>query len=194
TDRGVAVPAATGAGLARGGRDGRAERALAQHGLPPGEQRRGRAGGAARGCARAAAGAALARRERGARSLVPGGAGVAVDRPVARRTRAVRERVCGGVLRAHGAARAACARRTRLPRRAGRVPPAPARARLERAPRRRVLALHGRAVGGALHAALLRALIAPVLRDKKELRILLIVLAGFALGFGLLLFLLATDV
>jgi hypothetical protein len=33
-----------------------------------------------------------------------------------------------------------------------------------------------------------------VLRDKKELRILLIVLAGFALGFGLLLFLIATDV
>jgi len=31
-------------------------------------------------------------------------------------------------------------------------------------------------------------------RDKKELRILLIVLAGFVFGFGLLLFLIATDV
>ena len=31
-------------------------------------------------------------------------------------------------------------------------------------------------------------------RDQKELRILLIVVAGFLCGFGLLLFLIATDV
>lgn len=31
-------------------------------------------------------------------------------------------------------------------------------------------------------------------RDQKELRILLLVVAGFVLGFGLLLFLIATDV
>ena len=35
----------------------------------------------------------------------------------------------------------------------------------------------------------------PVLvRDQKQLRILLIVIAGFLVGFGLLLFLIATDV
>ena len=33
-----------------------------------------------------------------------------------------------------------------------------------------------------------------LVRDKKQLRILLIVIAGFVLGFGLLLFLIATDV
>lgn len=33
-----------------------------------------------------------------------------------------------------------------------------------------------------------------LVRDHKELRILLIVLAGFVLGFLLLLFLIATDV
>lgn len=32
------------------------------------------------------------------------------------------------------------------------------------------------------------------IRDQKELRILLFVVAGFVLGFGLLLFLIATDV
>lgn len=32
------------------------------------------------------------------------------------------------------------------------------------------------------------------IRDHKELRILLFVVAGFVLGFGLLLFLIATDV
>ena len=32
------------------------------------------------------------------------------------------------------------------------------------------------------------------LRDHKELRILLIVVAGFITGFGLLLYLIATDV
>jgi hypothetical protein len=31
-------------------------------------------------------------------------------------------------------------------------------------------------------------------RDQKELKVLLIVVVGFALGFGLLLFLIATDV
>jgi len=31
-------------------------------------------------------------------------------------------------------------------------------------------------------------------RDKKELRILLLVVAGFVVGFGLLIFLIATDV
>ena len=31
-------------------------------------------------------------------------------------------------------------------------------------------------------------------RDQKELRVLLLVLAGFVLGFGLLLFMIATDV
>ena len=31
-------------------------------------------------------------------------------------------------------------------------------------------------------------------RDKKELRILLLVVAGFLVGFGLLIFLIATDV
>lgn len=31
-------------------------------------------------------------------------------------------------------------------------------------------------------------------RDHRELRILLLVLAGFVLGFGLLIFLIATDV
>lgn len=33
-----------------------------------------------------------------------------------------------------------------------------------------------------------------LVRDLKQLRILLIVVAGFLLGFGLLLFLIATDV
>jgi len=33
-----------------------------------------------------------------------------------------------------------------------------------------------------------------LIRDQKQLRILLIVVAGFVLGFGLLLFLIATDV
>jgi hypothetical protein len=33
-----------------------------------------------------------------------------------------------------------------------------------------------------------------LVRDLKQLRILLIVVAGFVLGFGLLLFLIATDV
>jgi hypothetical protein len=33
-----------------------------------------------------------------------------------------------------------------------------------------------------------------LVRDQKELRILLIVIAGFVLGFALLLFLIATDV
>ena len=33
-----------------------------------------------------------------------------------------------------------------------------------------------------------------LVRDVKQLRILLIVLAGFVLGFGLLIFLIATDV
>lgn len=33
-----------------------------------------------------------------------------------------------------------------------------------------------------------------LVRDQKQLRILLIVVAGFVLGFGLLLFLIATDV
>lgn len=33
-----------------------------------------------------------------------------------------------------------------------------------------------------------------LVRDHKELRILLVLLAGFVLGFGLLLFLIATDV
>lgn len=31
-------------------------------------------------------------------------------------------------------------------------------------------------------------------RDQKQLRILLVVVAGFVLGFGLLLFMIATDV
>lgn len=33
-----------------------------------------------------------------------------------------------------------------------------------------------------------------LVRDQKELRILLFVLAGFLIGFGLLIFLIATDV
>ena len=33
-----------------------------------------------------------------------------------------------------------------------------------------------------------------IVRDVKQLRILLVVVAGFLLGFGLLLFLIATDV
>jgi hypothetical protein len=33
-----------------------------------------------------------------------------------------------------------------------------------------------------------------LVRDQKELKILLVLLAGFVLGFGLLLFLIATDV
>ena len=33
-----------------------------------------------------------------------------------------------------------------------------------------------------------------IVRDQKELRILILVVAGFLLGFGLLLFLIATDV
>ena len=33
-----------------------------------------------------------------------------------------------------------------------------------------------------------------LVRDLKQLRILLVVVAGFLLGFGLLLFLIATDV
>ena len=33
-----------------------------------------------------------------------------------------------------------------------------------------------------------------IVRDLKQLRILLVVVAGFLLGFGLLLFLIATDV
>jgi hypothetical protein len=33
-----------------------------------------------------------------------------------------------------------------------------------------------------------------LVRDVKQLRILLLVLAGFVLGFGLLIFLIATDV
>lgn len=33
-----------------------------------------------------------------------------------------------------------------------------------------------------------------LVRDQKELRILLLVVAGFLLGFGLLIFLIATDV
>jgi len=33
-----------------------------------------------------------------------------------------------------------------------------------------------------------------LVRDVKQLRILLVVVAGFLLGFGLLLFLIATDV
>lgn len=33
-----------------------------------------------------------------------------------------------------------------------------------------------------------------LVRDQKELRILLLVVGGFVLGFGLLLFMIATDV
>jgi len=33
-----------------------------------------------------------------------------------------------------------------------------------------------------------------LVRDQKQLRILLLVVAGFVIGFGLLLFLIATDV
>lgn len=33
-----------------------------------------------------------------------------------------------------------------------------------------------------------------LVRDQKELRILIIVVAGFLIGFGLLLFMIATDV
>jgi hypothetical protein len=33
-----------------------------------------------------------------------------------------------------------------------------------------------------------------LVRDQKELRILILVIAGFVLGFGLLMFMIATDV
>jgi len=66
-------------------------------------------------------------------------------------------------------------------------------ARAERAPRRDLLALHGRDLARPVHAARVRAL-AMFVRDKKELRILLLVVAGFVVGFGLLIFLIATDV